>query len=96
MLTLINPKLARIGKGADRWIALTNGVFGNGRVLYRAVVDADLESIVVKRPSDAYHPKLGRWHKILNRACSQRRGRAEWVSRAGGATLGADETTDAP
>jgi hypothetical protein len=23
-------------------------------------------------------PKLARWHKILNRAYSQRRGRAEW------------------
>jgi hypothetical protein len=24
------------------WIALTNGIFGEGRALYRAVVDADL------------------------------------------------------
>jgi hypothetical protein len=41
-------KLARVGKGADRWIALTNGIVGDGRALYRAVVDADLEGIVAK------------------------------------------------
>jgi ATP-dependent DNA ligase len=35
--------LARVGKGADRWIALTNGIVGDGRALYRAVADADLE-----------------------------------------------------
>jgi hypothetical protein len=42
------------------------------------VVDADLEGIVAKPLADAYHPKLARWHKILNRAYSQRTGRAEW------------------
>ena len=36
-------KLARIGEGAGGWIALTNGVIGEGRALYRAVVDADLD-----------------------------------------------------
>jgi ATP-dependent DNA ligase len=55
--------LARIGKGADRWIALTNGVVGDGRALYRAVVDADLEGIVAKRLADAYRPKYAKWHK---------------------------------
>jgi ATP-dependent DNA ligase len=29
---------------------------GDGRALYRAVVDADLEGIVAKRPDDAYRP----------------------------------------
>jgi hypothetical protein len=43
-----------------------------------AVGDADLEGIVAKRLADAYQPKLARWHKIINRTCSQRRGRAEW------------------
>jgi hypothetical protein len=42
------------------------------------VVDADLEDIVAKHLANAYHPKLARWHKILNRTYSQRRGRAEW------------------
>jgi ATP-dependent DNA ligase len=42
------------------------------------VVDADLEGIVAKRLADAYHPKRARWHKVLNRGYSQRRGRAEW------------------
>jgi hypothetical protein len=35
------------------WIAPTNGVVGQGRVLFRAVVDADLEGIVAKRLADA-------------------------------------------
>jgi ATP-dependent DNA ligase len=39
---------------------------------------ADLEGVVAKRLDDAYHPKVARWHKVLNRGYSQRRGRAEW------------------
>jgi hypothetical protein len=42
------------------------------------VVDADLEGIVAKHLADAYHPKLARWHKVLNPGYSQRHGRAEW------------------
>jgi ATP-dependent DNA ligase len=68
-------RLARIGEHAAGWIALTNG---EGRALYRVVVDADLEGIVAKRLSDPYRPTLTRWHKILNRTYSQRHGRAEW------------------
>jgi ATP-dependent DNA ligase len=61
-----------------RRITPTNGVVGDGRALYRVVVDADLEGIVAKRLADDYHPKRARWHKVLNRGYSQRRGRAEW------------------
>jgi len=50
-------RLARVGKGAESWIALTNDVVGDGRALYRAVVDADLEGIVAKRLADAYQSK---------------------------------------
>jgi hypothetical protein len=32
------------------------------------VVDAHLEGIVAKRLIDAYHPKLARWHKVLDAA----------------------------
>ena len=71
-------RLAQIAKRAEGWIALTNGVVGEGRALYRAVVDADLEGIVAKNLADAYNPKRTRWHKILNRGYSQRQGRAEW------------------
>jgi len=71
-------RLAQIAKRAEGWIALTNGVVGEGRALYRAVVDADLEGIVAKKLTDPYNPKLTRWHKILNRGYSQRQGRAEW------------------
>jgi ATP-dependent DNA ligase len=70
--------LAAIGKWAEAWIALTNGVVGDGRALYWAVDEADLEGIVATRLADAYHPKLACWHKVLNRGYSQRRGRAEW------------------
>ena len=31
--------LARIGERAEGWIALTNGIVGEGRALYRAMVD---------------------------------------------------------
>jgi hypothetical protein len=44
------------------------------------VVDADLEGIVAKGLANAYHPKLARWDKILNRAYSQRRGRADYAA----------------
>jgi bifunctional non-homologous end joining protein LigD len=71
-------RLVRVGKGAERWIALTNGVVGDGRALYRAVVNADLEGIVAKRLADAYEPKRARWHKVLNWGYSQHSGRAEW------------------
>ena len=58
-------RLAGIGKQAEGWIALTNGVVGEGRALYQAVVDADLEGIVAKKLADP--TKRTRWHKILNR-----------------------------
>jgi bifunctional non-homologous end joining protein LigD len=80
--------LARIGKGAEGWIALTNGVVGEGRKLYQAVVEADLEGIVAKHLADTYHPKLARWDKILNRTYSQRRGRAEWFRERRGRYVG--------
>jgi ATP-dependent DNA ligase len=67
-----------LARAPDCWIALTNGLVGEGCALYRAVVEADLEGIVAKRLTDAYQPKLARWHKVLNRSYSQRRGRAEW------------------
>jgi hypothetical protein len=38
--------LARVGERAEGWIARTNRVVGEGRALYQAVVDADLEGIV--------------------------------------------------
>lgn len=52
-------ELARIGKGADGWIALTSGVVGEGRALFRAVVASDLEGIVAKRLVDAYQTEAG-------------------------------------
>ena len=74
-------RLAQIAKRAEGWIPLTNGVVGEGRALYRTVVDADLEGIVAKKLADPCNPKFTRWHKILNRGYSQL-GRAEWFPRA--------------
>jgi ATP-dependent DNA ligase len=84
--------LARVGAGAEGWVALTNGLVGEGCALYWAVVDADLEGIVAKRLADAYHPKHTRWHKIFNKTYSQRRSqrrrRAEWFAGAGQCPFG--------
>jgi hypothetical protein len=57
---------------------------GEGRALYRAVVEADLEGIVAKRLADPYRPTLTQWHKILNQTYSQRHGRAEWFLKRQG------------
>jgi bifunctional non-homologous end joining protein LigD len=78
-------RLAQLGEGAEGWIALTNGVVGEGRALFRAVVDADLEGIVAKHLAAAYHANSARWYKIINPSYTQRRGRAEWfLERRGG------------
>jgi hypothetical protein len=80
--------LARLGERVEGRIALNNGIVGEGRAPYRAVVDKDLEGIVAKRLADAYQPKLARWHKVLNRDYSQRRGRAEWFRERRGCYAG--------
>jgi len=82
-------RLAQIAKQAEGWIALTNGVVGEGRALYQAVVSADLEGIVAKKLADPYNPKHTRWHKLLNRDYSQRQGRAEWFRERQGRYPGA-------
>jgi len=81
--------LTRVGKGAESWIALTNGIVGEGRAFYHAVVDADLEGVVAKHLADTYYPKLARWQKVLNRTNTQRHGRAEWFRERRGRRSGA-------
>jgi bifunctional non-homologous end joining protein LigD len=71
-------RIARLSERAEGWIALTNGIVGEGRAL---LVDADLEGIVAKHLADAYHPKLARWYKITNASYTQLRGRATCSSR---------------
>jgi hypothetical protein len=44
------------------------------------VVDADLEGIVAKHLADVYHPKLARWHKIINRGICAREHMARYVA----------------
>ena len=77
---------------AGERIALTNGIVGEGRALYQAVVAADLEGIVAKKLADPYNPKLVRWHKILNRGYSQRQGRAERFRERRGSLFQPPET----
>jgi len=40
---LKHPK-GTVGKRSETWIARTNDIVGEGRALYRAVVNADLEA----------------------------------------------------
>jgi ATP-dependent DNA ligase len=50
-LPLAAPKaiLKRLGKRARHWIALTDGVTGEGRGLFELMAKMDLEGIVTKR-----------------------------------------------
>jgi len=73
------PKSAKVAEG---WIALTSGVVGESRALYRAVVAADLEGIVAKKLTDPYNPQHTRWHKILNRDLLAASGACRMVPRA--------------
>jgi bifunctional non-homologous end joining protein LigD len=48
--------LKRLVKGARNWIAVTNGMTGDGRRLFEMVAAMDLEGIVGKRLADPYGP----------------------------------------
>ena len=43
-------RLKRLAKDARRWIALADGVPGQGRRLFELVAEMDLEGIVAKAP----------------------------------------------
>jgi bifunctional non-homologous end joining protein LigD len=73
--------LADLARGAGGWIAITDGVTGEGRRLFELVASQDLEGIVAKRLSDPYVPAT-RWWKILNHDYSQKIGRSELFERA--------------
>jgi ATP-dependent DNA ligase len=73
--------LGQLALGARGWIAITNGVVGEGRRLHQLVVGQDLEGIVAKRLADPYTPGSTTWWKVLNRSYSQKEGRAELFER---------------
>jgi DNA ligase 1 len=75
--------LKRLAKSARRWIALADGVPGQGRRLFELVAENDLEGIVAKRLADSYAPGRTTWWKVLNRSYSQKVGRSELFKRAG-------------
>jgi len=75
--------LKRLARGTQRWIALTDGVPGQGRRLFELVGEMHLEGVVAKRLADPYAPGRTTWFKILNRSYSQKEGRPELFERGG-------------
>jgi bifunctional non-homologous end joining protein LigD len=75
--------LKRLAKGAQRWIAIVDGVPGEGRRLFGLIADMNLEGMVAKRLADPYAPGVTVWWKVLNRAYSQKEGRWELFERQG-------------
>jgi ATP-dependent DNA ligase len=73
--------LKRLAKGAWHWIAVTDGVMGDGRRLFEIVAGMDLEGIVAKRLADPYALGSTIWWKVLNRSYSQKEGRSELFER---------------
>jgi ATP-dependent DNA ligase len=73
--------LKRLAKRARNWIAITDGVKGEGRRLFERVAEMDLEGIVAKRLADPYAPGSTIWWKVLNRSYSQKEGRSELFER---------------
>ena len=57
-------------------LIVMDGIAGDGRRLFEAVCELDLEGIVAKRISDPYGPET-KWFKIPNRSYSQKVGRTE-------------------
>jgi ATP-dependent DNA ligase len=72
--------LAKLAHDARGWMALTDGVVGEGRRLFDLVVSQDLEGIVAKRLQEPYRSST-KWWKILNRAYSQKEGRSDLFER---------------
>jgi hypothetical protein len=66
--------LKRLARDTQRWIALTDGVPGQGRRPFDLVTEMDLEGIVAKRLGDPYAPSRTTWFKILNRSFRTRKG----------------------
>ena len=73
--------LKHLARDTQRWIALTEGVPGQGRRFFELVAEMDLEGIVAKRLADPYAPGSTNWFKILNRSYSQKDGRSELFDR---------------
>jgi bifunctional non-homologous end joining protein LigD len=71
--------LKRLLRGR-RDLVVMDGIVGEGRRLFQAVCELDLEGIVAKRTTDPYGPNT-RWFKVLNRTYSQKVDRAALFSR---------------
>jgi bifunctional non-homologous end joining protein LigD len=57
-------------------------VLGDGKAVFKAACQLDLEGVVAKRLADAYEPGRTKWSKILNPEYSQKAGRAELFERS--------------
>jgi bifunctional non-homologous end joining protein LigD len=71
--------LKRLLRGRGDLIVMV-GAAGEGSRLFQLVCELDLEGIVAKRMFDPYGPET-KWFKVLNRAYSQKEGRAELFAR---------------
>jgi bifunctional non-homologous end joining protein LigD len=77
----LKERRAMLGKIVRRYrMQNSEPIPGQGKAAFRAVCDLDLEGIVAKRLDDPYEPAT-KWWKILNRAYSQKEGRAELFER---------------
>jgi bifunctional non-homologous end joining protein LigD len=82
-LTRRKAILKRLAKGAQQWIAIVDGVPGEGRRLFGLIADMNLEGMVAKRLADPYAPGITVWWKVLNRSYSQKERRWELFERQG-------------
>jgi ATP-dependent DNA ligase len=74
----LRPRSA--GLRFTRCVQLTNGVEGDGRLLFEQIVAMDLEGIVCKRKDSSYHvteKPSSHWIKVKNPKYSQLDGREE-------------------
>ena len=73
---------AKIGKGAECWIALHERPCRRRAGRFTGLVEADWRASSSSVSPDAYHPNFARWHKILIATHSQSRPGAEGISSA--------------
>ena len=79
--------LAKIARDARAWIAVVDGVPGQGRRLFDLIVAQDLEGIVAKRLYDPYGPDVT-WWKIMNRVTGLQHCTSNCGGQPGGDLLG--------
>jgi hypothetical protein len=80
-LPLWRRKVALARLASEHGLIMVDSIAGEGRALFRAVCDADVEGIVAQRRSDAYGASAT-WFKIGNPAYSQTERRGDFAPPA--------------